>query len=87
MQALLDYKTAEQDANGKPYFSAKLVQEFDCDGERGRTRFFSCHAGHMGAGQVVYREMRADSEWRTGTPRAYRRNVVEDCVQKIKNQG
>ena len=63
MWGLLDYKTAEKDAAGKPYLSAKLLQEFDCKGERGRTRFFSFHAGQMGAGQLVYSEMRADSEW------------------------
>jgi hypothetical protein len=63
MWSLLDYKTAEKDATGKPYLSAKLLQEYDCTGERGRTRYFSFHAGQMGAGQLVYSEVRADSEW------------------------
>ena len=63
MWGLLDYQTAEKDATGKPYLSAKLLQEFDCKGERGRTRYFSFHAGQMGAGQITYSEMRADSEW------------------------
>jgi hypothetical protein len=63
MWGLLDYKTPEKDATGKPYLSAKLLQEFDCKGERGRTRYFSFHAGPMGAGQLVYSELRADSEW------------------------
>jgi hypothetical protein len=63
MWGLLDYKAAERDAAGKPYLSAKLLQEFDCKGERGRTRYFSFHAGQMGAGQLTYSEVRADSEW------------------------
>ena len=63
MHALLDYKTAEKDATGKPYLSAKLLQEYDCKGERGRTRYYSFHAGQMGAGKLVYSEMRADSAW------------------------
>lgn len=63
MWGLLDYKAAEKDATGKPYLSAKLLQEFDCKGERGRTRYFSFHAGQMGAGQLTYSEVRADSEW------------------------
>ncbi len=63
MWGLLDYKAAEKDATGKPYLSAKLLQEFDCKGERGRTRYFSFHAGQMGAGQLAYSEVRADSEW------------------------
>jgi len=63
MWGLLDNKIAEKDAAGKPYLSVKLLQEFDCTGERGRTRFFSFHTGQMGAGQLVYSEMRADSEW------------------------
>src|SRR5579862_4511422 len=45
MWALLDYKAPEKDATGKPYLSAKLLQEFDCVGERGRTRYFSFHTG------------------------------------------
>lgn len=63
MTALLDYKTAEKDVSGKPYMSAKLVQEYDCSGGRGRTRYFSFHAGQMGTGKIVYSEMRADAEW------------------------
>ena len=62
MWGLLDYKAAEKDAAGKAYLSVKLLQEFDCKGERGRTRYFSFHSGQMGAGQVVYSEMRTDSE-------------------------
>ncbi len=61
MWGLLDYKAAEKDATGKPYLSAKLLQEFDCKGERGRTRYFSTHAGQMGAGQLTHSEMLADS--------------------------
>jgi len=64
MHALLDYKTAEKDATGKPYLSAKLLQEYDCKAERGRTRYFSFHDGQMGAGKLVYSEMRAEAEWR-----------------------
>lgn len=63
MWGLLDYKAAEKDAAGKAYLSAKLLQEFDCKGERGRTRYFSFHAGQMGAGELTYSEKRADSEW------------------------
>ncbi len=63
MQALLDYKVAEKDASGKPYLSVKLLHEYDCKGERGRTLYFSLHAGQMGAGQLVYSEMRTGSEW------------------------
>jgi hypothetical protein len=64
MQALLDYKTAEKDASGKPYLSAKLLHEYECKGERGRTLYFSLHAGQMGSGQLVFSEMRAGSDWR-----------------------
>ncbi len=63
MWSLLDYKTAEKDASGKPYLSAKLLQEYDCTGGRGRTRYFSFHAGPMGVGQLVYSEVRTGSEW------------------------
>jgi hypothetical protein len=64
MQALLDYKVAEKDLSGKPYLSAKLLHEYDCKGARARTRYFSLHAGQMGAGQLVYSEIRNDTGWR-----------------------
>ena len=63
MWGLLDYKSAEKDSSGKPYLSVKLLQEFDCKSARGRTRYYSFHAGHMGTGQLVASELRADSEW------------------------
>jgi aminoglycoside phosphotransferase len=63
MQALLDYQTAEKDATGKPYLSVKLLHEYDCKGERARTRYFSFHSGQMGAGQLVYSEVRNDADW------------------------
>ena len=63
MWGLLDYKTAEKDAGGKAYLSVKLLQEFDCKGAQGRTRYYSFHAGSMGTGQLVASEMRVDSQW------------------------
>ena len=64
MWVLLDYKTAEKDDSGKPYLSAKLLHDYDCKDERGRTVYYSFHSGHMGAGKLVYSEVRANSEWR-----------------------
>ncbi len=63
MWALMDYKAPEQDPNGKPYSSVKLMQEFDCKAARGRTRYYSFHSGQMGAGQIVGSELRVDGEW------------------------
>jgi Surface-adhesin protein E len=63
MWSLLDYKTAEKDDTGKPYLSAKLLHDYNCKDERARTRYFSIHAGPMGAGQLVNSEVRGDSEW------------------------
>lgn len=63
MWGLLDYKTAEKDAAGKAYLSVKLLQEFDCKGAQGRTRYYSFHAGAMGTGQLVASELRTDSQW------------------------
>jgi hypothetical protein len=63
MWGLIDYKTPEKDATGKPYLSVKLLQEFDCKGAKGRTRYYSFHAGQMGGGQLVGSELRVDSEW------------------------
>lgn len=63
MWALMDYKSPEQDPNGKPYSSVKLMQEFDCKAAKGRTRYYSLHSGPMGAGQIVGSELRVDGEW------------------------
>jgi hypothetical protein len=63
MWGLLDYKTPEKDGAGKPYLSVKLLQEFDCKTAQGRTRYFSLHAGQMGAGRLIHSELRADSQW------------------------
>lgn len=63
MWGLLDYKTPEKDGAGKRYLSVKLLQEFDCKAAQGRTRYFSLHAGQMGAGQLIHSELRADSQW------------------------
>ncbi len=63
MWTLMDYKAPEQDPNGKPYSSVKLMQEFDCKAAKGRTRYYSLHSGQMGAGQIVGSELRVDGEW------------------------
>ena len=63
MWALLDYKAAEKTDAGKPYSSAKLLHDYDCKVERARTRYFTLHSGKMGAGSLVYSEVRANSEW------------------------
>ena len=63
MWTLLDYKTAEKDDSGKPYLSAKLLHDYDCKDEQGRTRYFSFHSGQMGTGYLVYSEVRPASEW------------------------
>lgn len=63
MWTLLDFKTAEKDDTGRPYLSTKLLHEYDCKGERARTRYFSLHAGQMAAGQLVASEVRGEGEW------------------------
>ena len=78
MWVLLDYKTAQKSDSGKEYLSAKLLHEYDCQGERGRTRYFSLHAGHMGAGTLVYSEVRPASEWRPA-----RREIIGETLWKI----
>src|SRR4051812_19899724 len=63
MWGLLDYKTPETDAGGKPYQSVKLLQEFDCKAAQGRTRYYSFHSAAMGGGQLVHSEARPEAEW------------------------
>ena len=63
MWALLDYKKPEKTDTDKPYSSAKLLHDYDCKAERARTRYFTLHSGKMGAGSLVYSEVRANSEW------------------------
>ena len=78
MWVLLDYKTAEKDDSGKPYLSAKLLHDYDCKDERGRTRYFSFHAGHMATGTLVYSEVRPASEWRPA-----RRAIIGETLWMI----
>lgn len=51
---MYDYKTEqESQRSGRKYFSQKGQQEVDCEMQRGRTIFFTWHAGRMGDGPVV----------------------------------
>ena len=78
MWTLLDYKTAEKDDSGKPYLSTKLLHDYDCKDERGQTRYFSIHSGQMGTGQLVYSEVRPNSEWLPA-----RRAIIGETLWKI----
>ena len=78
MWVLLDYKTAEKDDSGKPYLSAKLLHDYDCKDEQGRTRYFSFHSGQMGTGYRVYSEVRPASEWRSA-----HRAIIGETLWKI----
>ena len=78
MWTLLDYKTAEKDDSGKLYLSAKLLHDYDCKDERGRTRYFSFHSGRMGTGNLVYSEVRPDGGWRPA-----RRLIIGEALWEI----
>lgn len=61
MWSLLDLKAADTTTT-RPYLSMKMLNEFDCKGERYRFLASSNHSGNMGGGEVVYR-MDSIAEW------------------------
>lgn len=78
MWVLLDYKTAQKDDSGKPYLSAKLLHDYDCKDERGRTIYYSLHAGQRATGILLYSEVRRDSEWLPSS-----RAIIGETLWKI----
>lgn len=54
MWSLSDYKLTQTEASGKPYLSARVQREYDCQGEQVRTLHGSFHSGQMGGGAVVF---------------------------------
>lgn len=62
MWSMLDHNT-RQISNSRPYFSAKLLQEYDCKSERIRELFFTKHSGQMGAGNIVHTDDGIPSNW------------------------
>jgi Surface-adhesin protein E len=56
MWDLTDYKAVKVSVSGKNYLSSKIEAEYDCKAWQFRILTFSDHSGHMGAGEVVYRD-------------------------------
>ena len=56
MWELIDLKAVKVSAAGKDYRSSKTQSEYDCKAGQWRFFFFSDHSGHMGEGEVVYRD-------------------------------
>jgi hypothetical protein len=52
MSVLFDYKTV-QAGDGKPYLSATVQSEYDCEEALWRTPNASMHSGNMGKGEIV----------------------------------
>lgn len=66
MWSLLDLKAADTTTT-RPYLSMKMLNEFDCKGERYRFLASSNHYENMGNGEVVYRMDRV-AEWNPVPP-------------------
>ena len=56
MWDLTDFRAVRASASGKEYISSKIESEYDCKEWQFRILFFSDHSGHMGEGEVVYRD-------------------------------
>jgi hypothetical protein len=67
MWVLFDYKTAETTVDNQSYLSTKGKDEYDCDGERGRTLTFTDFSDHMGNGKVVYSDS-SEGKWQPVQP-------------------
>jgi len=78
MWVLLDYKTDQKDDSGKPYRSTKLLHDYDCKDARGRTIYYSLHAGQMATGALLSSEVRRDSEWLPAS-----RAIIGETLWKI----
>jgi hypothetical protein len=50
---LVDYKTAQTDANGKHYFSVMARSEYACTEEKSRVLDVARYSKHMGFGEPV----------------------------------
>lgn len=55
MWYLLDFKNPQNSGSGKPsYMSSRDQSEYDCEGERHRTLYYTNHTSSMGAGETVF---------------------------------
>ena len=54
MWTLYDFKPPRRDALGIAYLSAKIQDEYDCEGQQFRPVYRSLHSGNMGRGEIVW---------------------------------
>lgn len=53
MWALLDFKTVQVSAKGKPFMSARMQSEYDCKEPKMRVLYSAIHSENMAAGRAV----------------------------------
>ena len=63
MWVMTDFNMPQKAANGRLYLSDNSQMGYDCNEELGRYTFFSWHAGHMGAGEIVTTKNLPNNEW------------------------
>ncbi len=65
---LIDYKTAQNVGDGKPYLSMKLQYAFACNEKQSRTLAMYFFSGNMGSGKVIHSEDIEFQEWAVVPP-------------------
>ena len=64
MWVLDDYKAPQKTLDGKPFFSVRTREEYDCKKEKVRTHSVIAHADHMGKGVYVWGNNYPNDPWR-----------------------
>ena len=64
MTVLDDYKAPQKTLDGKPFFSVRTREEYDCKKEKVRTHSVIAHADHMGKGVYVWGNNYPNDPWR-----------------------
>ena len=64
MWVLDDYKIPQKTLDGKPFFSVRTREEYDCKKEQVRTHSVIAHADHMGKGVYVWGNNYPSDPWR-----------------------
>ena len=67
---LMDLKTADVSASGKPILSEQGQVEFDCKDERWRQLYSTQHSGQMGGGELTAFDNTPNNEWEPVAPRS-----------------
>lgn len=81
MWELMNFKTV-QEQSGQRWLSNKLLREYDCEAEAGRTLSFSQHSKNMGKGDVIYND-RNVTTWNYIAPESLAAYTFKEACDKL----